>query len=157
MTRKTAVERAMQLRPSEVTVQQLLKWLCDLDGQLMLVYIAQYATNEQLEASYNGLGIQDGIQYIDEVVETNDTTDDEWTAMYTGNLEAIPAPYDDLYVDYLVMRIDLENADYERYNNGAELYARKLQAWLNRLSNANMHRKSRTDPKEGLWRTHLKF
>ncbi len=43
-----------------------------------------------------------------------------------GDPEAlrIPWPWDDIYVRYLVMRIDLENGELDRYNNDALAFNR---------------------------------
>lgn len=153
-----AVEQAMDIRPSDMTQKQLIQWVIDLDGQLMLDYVSQYATDEQLAASYAGLGPEVGIPYYrDMLIDSYDPEDDEWQGYYNDDLNAVQAPYDDLYVDYLVMQIDLHNADYERYNNDAMLYSEKLKTWRDRLSRNHLHRLGREDPDKGIYRTRLSF
>lgn len=48
-----------------------------------------------------------------------------------GDPEAlrIPWPWDDIYVRYLVMRIDLENGELDRYNNEAAQFNRLWQSY----------------------------
>jgi len=111
--------------------------------------VAQYAGKDELDASYGGLGMQAGIETINGVIEAGSTTSQAWTTAMNGPLQAVPAAYDSLYVDYLVMEIDLNNADYERYNNDALLYAEKLKRWLNRLSRINWHNLDKEDPETG--------
>lgn len=157
MKRIDAINKAMELRPSDFTQIQLAKWLCDLDGQLMMDYIAQYASKDELDASYGGLGMEAGIETINGVIEAGSTTSQAWTTAMNGQLQAVPAPYDSLYVDYLVMEIDLNNADYERYNNDALLYAEKLKRWQNRLSRINWHNLDKEDPETGRGPSVLRF
>lgn len=157
MTYGTAIEKAQALRPSDFSVFQLAKWLCDLDGQLMTDYVAQYATKDELDASYGGMGVADGIAWINGTINDEDTTSQDWSDLMRMQLQAVRAPHDGLYVDNLVMQIDLHNADYERYNNDALLYHEKLKAWLNWISRNNWHILSRDDPDNGLRQTRLLF
>ena len=157
MKRSKALADAKGIRPSDFTDKQIMKWLLDLDGQLMLDYVAQYATKEQLDESYGGDGVEDGITIADTINETKLITSQEWLAMAAEDLQAVPPPYDGLYVDYLVMQIDLHNADYERYNNDAILYAEQLRTWRDRLSRINLHYLSREDPDTGRHPTALSF
>lgn len=157
MTYQQAIDAAMALRPSDFSVFQLARWLCELDGQLMLDYVAQYATKEQMDASYGGRGVESGIAWIIGTINDEDTTSADWATLMTMQLQAVPAPYDGLYEDYLVMQIDLHNADYERYNNDAVLYAEKLRTWRDRLSRINLHYLSREDPDTGRHPTALSF
>ena len=157
MTYGTAIDKAQALRPSDFTVFQLAKWLCDLDGQLMLDYIAQYATQQEMDDSYGGMGVDDGIAWINGTINAKSTTSQNWSDLMQMELQAVPEPYDGLYVDYLVMEIDLNNADYERYNNDALLYAEKLKTWLNRLSRRNWHNLDKFDPQTGRMPTVLVF
>ena len=153
----TAIDKAKALRPSDFTDFQLAKWLCDLDGQLMLDYVAQYATQEQMDDSYGGMGVENGIAWINGTIRDEDATSQDWADLMQMQLQAVPEPYDGLYVDYLVMEIDLNNADYERYNNDALLYAEKLSRWRDRLSRINWHNRNKYDPETGRKPTVLRF
>lgn len=153
----TAINKAQELRPSDFSVFQLAKWLCDLDGQLMMDYVAQYASKEQMDDSYGGMGVDDGIAWINGTINDEDTTSADWVTLLAMNLQAVPAPYDSLYIDYLVMEIDLNNGDYERYNNDALLYAEKLSRWRDRLSRINWHNLDKYDPETGRKPTVLRF
>ena len=157
MTYGTAIDKAQALRPSDFTVFQMAKWLCDLDGQLMMDYIAQYASQQEMDDSYGGMGVDDGIAWINGTINDEDTTSQDWSDLMQMQLQAVPEPYDGLYIGYLVMEIDLNNADYERYNNDALLYAEKLKIWLNRLSRRNWHNLDKFDPQTGRGPTVLVF
>lgn len=157
MTYGTAIDKAQALRPSDFTVYQLAKWLCDLDGQLMMDYIAQYATQEELDDSYGGMGVEDGIAWINGTINDEDTTSQDWADLMMMKLQAVPEPYDGLYVDYLVGMIDYNNADFERANNGMAVYTKNLVTWLNRLSRINWHNLSRPDPETGRGPDVLRF
>ena len=52
---------------------------------------------------------------------------DGQTELRTAQL-LVPFPYDELYLRYLVMRIDLEQGELERYNNDAACFNRLWQS-----------------------------
>lgn len=107
-----AITEATSLRPSEVTRSTMIRWLSALDGQIWQEIISHYKDPDPAEMPvYDPSGA------------------------HTATVLLVPAPYDLLYIDYLVMRIDLKNADFERYNNYAQRYQEEWQAyvdWFNR-------------------------
>ena len=100
-----AINRARARRDTELPDKILVKWLSDLDGQLWEDVVRKYEGPPSTRPSY---------------------ADD---ADLNGTELMIREPYDDLYVDYLTMRIDLDHADYERYNNDAMVFEMSRQSW----------------------------
>ena len=103
MTVSEAIRRADLTRPNELEPELKAGWLSALDGMLRRDVIAAC----QGEAP----SLQ---QYLLPEEETE---------------LLVPFPDDELYVFYLLMRIDLENGELERYNNDLRLYAQALQGW----------------------------
>ena len=131
-----AIQKAKQLRSSEVSTDTMVQWLAALDGKIWTEIICQY--DEHTPAAMPTYGIYDA----DPEEETN---------------LLIPAPYDQIYIDYLLMRIDLENDDYERYNNRAVLFNEQYQAYVNYYNREHIHSKRVTRPEEGRYATWLRF
>ena len=157
MTYEQALHQIDELRPSEYSKYQLARWLCTIDGQLMLDYVAQYASQQEMDDSYDGMGVQAGIDWIIAAINEEDDTGDNWVTLMDMELQAVKAPYEDLYLDYVCMEIDLHNADYERSNNDMALYSSKLVKWLDRLSRRNWHNLDKFDPQTGRRPTVLVF
>ena len=157
MTYGQAMDAAAKLRPSEFSEWEMARWLCDLDYQLLMDYVAQYATQEQMDAVADGHGVEFGLENMLNELSREGTQQADMPAIRLEELYAVQAPYDNLYVDYLVMQIDLHNADYERYNNDAMLYASELHTWLNRLSRRNWHNLDKYDPQTGRMPTAILF
>ena len=131
-----AISRAKALRPSEVSDETMVKWLSSLDGKLWIEVISQYEKPVPSAAP---------VYTMDDVGENADTE------------LLIPAPFDQLYIDYLLMRIDLENDDYERYNNRAVLFNEQYQAYVNHYNREHIHSKRITRPEERRYATWLRF
>lgn len=103
---ENAIQSALAIRDAEFPESIMLQWLSSHDGQAWTNVCSQYAD-------------------AGEKPIYNEDTDTQATELL------IPSPWDDIYIDYLVMRIDLENGDIDRYNNGAALYASKRADWAN--------------------------
>lgn len=120
-----AIEQARALRDTDVSDDQLVKWLSDLDGQLCEDVCAQYGTTP----------------------EDWETVWPYWSYATDKTKELlVGAPWDGMYVDYLVMRIDLQHADYERCNNGAMLFASRRQEWANWMTREHVWRRKPKPP-----------
>ena len=131
-----AITQANALRPSEVTRATMISWLATLDGQIWQNIISQYEDHEPDEMpAYDPSG-----------THTNPDT-----------VLLIPAPYDLLYLDYLVMRVDLINADYERYNNDAIQYNEQYQAYVNWYNREHVHSRRVSRPEDHHYATWIKF
>lgn len=109
MTAGEVISAVDALRPNQYTTEQKLHWLRLLDGQIRL----------ELTESH----------------EEADKTADE--GEYTVDTELLaPMPYaGELYTAYLFSRIDLFNAEIQKYNQSAALLSaawRQLADWYNR-------------------------
>lgn len=97
-----AIAAADRLRPNEVPGHIKLSWLSALDGQLQTELYDTHTDGPERFAGYD------------------EQTDAEATDL------RVPAPYDELYVWFLLMRIDLLDNDIQRYNNDAEIFGARL-------------------------------
>lgn len=112
MTLSQAITRADLSRPNELEPELKLAWLTALDGRLQRLLRAHEGPVPDLP----GYG--------------PDTDPD--------TVLPIPAPWDEIYVLYLLMRIDLENGELERYNNDVLLYNRAWQAFAGDFTRTHM-------------------
>ena len=101
-----AIRGARAMRDTELPDELFVQWLSSHDGQVW----------ENVCKRYEGAGTMPSY---------DEDTDREATALL------IDAPWDDIYIDYLVMRIDLAHHDIDRYNNEAAVYASKRADWSN--------------------------
>ena len=104
MTAAEAIARADLTRPNELEPELKLAWLCALDETLRREVMLR-CEGEVPPARRPG------------------DLDPEGTELLVG------FPDDELYVYYLVLRIDLENGELERYNNDVRLYEQARQSW----------------------------
>lgn len=110
MTILQAIRAADAVAHNDIEEQTKVLWLSWLEGQLVAEVLN---CHEGTECSFEGFDEQ---------------TDPEQT-----ELLAKP-PYDEFYVDYLVMRIYYLIQDIERYNNAALVYAESLRRWKNEIN-----------------------
>ena len=85
MTILEAITRADLIRPNELDPAVKLRWLSTLDGQIHAELLASHAGAPEPFRGYDGE-----------------------TELQTTEL-LVPYPYDELYLRYLLMRIDLEH------------------------------------------------
>ena len=105
MTILEAITRADLIRPNELDPAVKLRWLSTLDGQIHA---------ELLSAHSGAPGPFRGY--------------DEETELRSTRL-LVEHPYDELYLCYLLMRIDLEHGELDRYNNDAAEFNRLWQSF----------------------------
>lgn len=111
MTILEAIATADVAAQNDIEQDQKVKWLSNLDGQICDTILNKHDGTETEFHPYD------------------ETTDQETTQLL------VPPPYDELYVDYLVMRFHLYQMEIERYNNAALVYAeslRKFAAYINK-------------------------
>ena len=96
-----------------------LQWLSTVDGLLAREVFDQYEGTEVNFQGYDG------------------ETDQKETDLLA------PAPWDELYVNYLVMRIYLIQEEIERYNNAALVYAESLRRFENHMNQTHRHKSIR--------------
>jgi hypothetical protein len=118
MTIFQAMALGDRLRPNELDPALKLRWLSTLDGQIHAELICGHeATGNGQETGGEaapGTGFPAAFRGYDGSTELQSTQ------------LLVAYPYDELYVVYLVMRIDLEHGELDRYNNSA---ARFNQLW----------------------------
>lgn len=110
-----AIERALIQADTEAPASEMTRWLSSLDGQLFAEITTHYAGNEgETRPSYD------------------EETDPETELL-------IPAPYDEAYVWYLVMRIHLAHGDLDRYNAAALMYNSAQKAWARKYNETHTY------------------
>ena len=98
MTIMEALHHIDSIKPNSYSQQEKVQWLSTLDG----------IVKKEIIDTHEGA----------EGVTFNGYTDD--TLLTTTLL--IPAPYDDVYIHYLEMKIDYANGEYGKYNNSKTVY-----------------------------------
>lgn len=109
MTVQEAIERVRALRPSAYEDELMCAWLSELDGRVKTEIFDQHAGFEETEIPAYTLGTRTRELFV-------------------------PAPYSDIYVYWLFMKIDFMNGEFDRFNNDALLYN---TSWLNFSSHIN--------------------
>ena len=110
MTILEAITRADLIRPNELDPAVKLRWLSTLDGQIHAELLTAHAGSPEDFRGYDGE-----------------------TELQSTEL-LVPQPYDELYLRYLLMRIDLENGELDRYNNEAAVFNRLWQSCAGRYT-----------------------
>lgn len=105
MTILEAITRADLIRPNELDPAVKLRWLSTLDGQIHAELLRAHA---EAPGPFRGY---------------DETTELQSTRLLVGY------PYDELYLRYLLMRIDLEHGELDRYNNEAAAFNRLWQSF----------------------------
>ena len=155
MTILEAITRADRIRPNELEPAVKLRWLSTLDGQVCAELLGAFeATGNRQQATGDGGREASGNggrglprQCAHWRAMTGSEADSAVGAVidrpltpagfrgYDGETEIgttellIPFPYDELYLRYLLMRIDLENGELDRYNNEAAQFNRLWQSY----------------------------
>lgn len=98
MTIQEAIDRVDELKPNQYTDAEKLKWLSELDGRV----------DRDILSNYEG--------YVPGAYEEYDEETDP-------NMELlVEPPYDEMYIHFLMSKIDYHNAEYTRYNNSANMF-----------------------------------
>lgn len=118
MTIREAINTADSGITNGIEFQNKLRWLSDLDRKVFSM-MRRYVDSPSV--AFHG---------YDE--ETN-----------TDTQMLIEAPYDDIYVIYLQMKIYLCLAEYARYNNAAQLYNEAWQRYANYYNRNHMHKETK--------------
>ncbi len=105
MTIFEAIAQADLIRPNELDPAVKLRWLSTLDGQ---IHAELFSAHADPPGAFSGY--------------------DETTELQSTKLLVDP-PYDELYPRYLLMRIDLEHGELDRYNNDAAGFNRLWQSY----------------------------
>lgn len=111
MTIREAIDKVDSLKPNQYHTEDKLRWLSDLD---MNIFRDIILTHEHPKCLKPFMG------YASEDLD--------------HSLIA-PAPYEELYIAYLKMKIDEENGETQRYNNSATMfnaYYENYAKWINK-------------------------
>lgn len=139
MTAGALIAQVDALRPNQYAAEEKLRWLQRLDGQLRLELLDTHRQNSTIRSC----GAAGSTASTDGTVLPPQTEPaslgfglDEETA-YTAETELLaPAPYgEELYTAFLFCQIDLMNAEIDKYNQSAALFAaawRQLADHINR-------------------------
>lgn len=99
-----------QIKPNQYDLDTKVRWLNDVEGQLVQEIFSWHAGTENL-------------------------TFPHFNSADLTQILLVPAPYHDLYVKYLCAQVDFANAEFNRYNNSMTLYNALLSSfadWYNR-------------------------
>ena len=113
MTANEAITKADTLRPDQIPKATKTEWIRQLE-----------------QTVYN------------EIYKTHDTTDIEFTDMdsetFADDKLFVPAPYDEIYMQYLCVKIDYYNAEYERYNNDTATFTALYNSYATHYNREHM-------------------
>lgn len=98
MTILEAIARVDAAKPNVCQQSEKIKWLSELDG---------IVKNEIIDTHEGG----EGVTFSGYTEDTNLNT-----------VLLVPAPYDEVYIHFLEMRIDYANNEYGKYNNSMMMY-----------------------------------
>ena len=115
MTIQQAINQVDDLKPNYYSDEHKIRWLSRLDMQI----------RKEIIDSHEGAP-EDPFPGYDE------NTDTESTVML------VPEPYDELYIHWLAAQIDLNNAEYEKFNNSNALFSATYSAFANAYNRAHM-------------------
>ena len=115
MTIKECIDMVDNVKPNQYGIEEKVRWLSFLDRLI-----------------------------INEVIKTHEGYDNEYEEFegYSedrlGTKLIVEAPYDELYVAYLKMKIDEENGETARYNNSATMFNSYLTTFKKHYNKINM-------------------
>ena len=99
MTIEECINIIDSLKPNQYSIEDKVRWLSFLDGTI-----------------------------INDIIKTHENTDnitetfEEYTSNDTSVEMIVGKPYDQMYVEYLKMKIDEENGETARYNNSSTMF-----------------------------------
>lgn len=99
MTIQAALDRIDEMKPNKQSVELKIGWLSELDGLIHREIILKHEHTEQQE-TFDGY----------------DMTTDPATELIA------PYPYDDIYPEYLAVKIDLQNNELGKYNTDKTMF-----------------------------------
>lgn len=100
MTIREAIDRTDGLKPNQYSDDSKVKWLSNLDHSIHINVLETHELND-------GETLNPFVPY---------SVDD------TAKELLVPAPYDEVYIAFLKLKIDENNQETARYNNSVALY-----------------------------------
>ena len=114
MTVQEAINQVNDLKPNYYSDEHKIRWLSRLDKQIRKEIIDTH--EDAPEEEFTGY----------------DTETDTTTVLL------VPEPYDEVYIHWLAAQIDLNNAEYERFNNDNALFAAAYNAYASAYNRDHM-------------------
>lgn len=111
MNIRQIIDKADDIQPNQYSEEEKIEWLSNLDGMI----------HRDVIQTHEGW---DGIQFIP----------------YTDSSKNLiaDAPFTEMYVNYLLMKIDEANKDTQRYNNSALLFNAHYDAFTKDYNRMHM-------------------
>lgn len=112
MTIKECIDIVDSLKPNQYSIEDKVRWLSFIDR---LIINDVLKTHEDYDEKYD---LFDG-----------------YSADRLGKKLIVPTPYDQLYTEFVKMKIDEENGETARYNNTATMfnsYLTVFKKWYNK-------------------------
>ena len=141
MTAGALIAQVDALRPNQYTAAEKLRWLQLLDGQVKLLLLDSHQDERAVEgAGPYGEGTDSSTVGGDAPAAA-----DAAEAAYTEDTELLcPAPWDEeLYTFFLFCRIDLMNAEIDKYDQSAALFAAAWRQYADAINRARPARGER--------------
>ena len=161
MTAGALIAQVDALRPNQYTAAEKLRWLQLLDGQVKLLLLDSHQDERAVEGAGPYGEETDSSTQDERAVEgagpygegTDSSTvggdapaaADAAEAAYTEDTELLcPAPWDEeLYTFFLFCRIDLMNAEIDKYDQSAALFAAAWRQYADAINRARPARGER--------------
>ena len=107
---RDVITKVDDIKPNSYSEEDKLQWLEDIENKIHGEIVMQYV----------------------DPVEMTDFSDDE------SELIA-PNPYDNLYISYIIAKIDFYNNETTRYNNSMIMFNEEYQAFINYYNRTHTH------------------
>lgn len=120
MTIQEAIDRCDGVKPNTYQKEDKVRWLSFLDATIINEIINMHEPKEDHVYDFEGYDVR-----------------------FTDHNLIVPFPYDELYVEYLKMKIDEENGETARYNNSAAIYNTHLKAFAKEYHKTHLPVRSR--------------
>lgn len=133
----TAINLTDDLYPNQYSVETKVRWLSQLDLSIKQDILDNYLKDGE-KAKPPCIFCESP---LDLPIQPPKTEEDDETSPFPydpGNLEQellVEAPFDDLYLTFLQMKVEEANGDAARYNNSAVMYNSQYSAyekWYNK-------------------------
>lgn len=114
MTIQEAIDQVNDLKPNYYSSEHKVRWLSRLDTQIRK-----------------------------EIIDTHEDAPEEDFAGYDSQTNTntellVPEPYDEVYIHWLSAQIDMNNAEYEKFNNDNALFAAAYNAYASAYNREHM-------------------